>query len=335
MAENQEQNHDDELKKAQKSMGGRIDPDPTPESEKKEEKKDENPPTPPANDPEKKPESDEGKKDIKPDNQNPEGGDKGRDDKDRKPRDERFIPLKKWHDRETQHKTEVEALEAKITELKSIAQQKPGDQKDTDIEAFMEKTGFDKETVEGLLKLAKKQIMTPELEEALQRAGNIVKESEMGAQFESEFKDVGQPALKEHLPEIEKVSAEVLEKVKDFLDKVAHTKEFASQPLDYVIFKHRKELKEIIGEPAQDAPAPKDKKTMETGKPGGGKQPTLNASDFKGKKDFSDLVDMEEGARSELIKSFDNDTYQNYYQWVAKQDAGVEVMRDGRRIKLK
>lgn len=313
---------DPELERALKSMGGRIDSDPIPPVEEKKEET-------PAPVLEPKPED---KKDITPDNGS--GKPKG-DEGDNKniSRPEKFIPLAKYHSEQREYQNKIADLEKKVTELSEIATKTDGAGKDKDIEEFMEKTGFDKETVEGLLNLAEKRIMKPELAEALKKADDIVKENEIQESFATEFKTDGEKNLKKHFPNITETQ---LAKAKTFLDQVAHTKEFYDKKLDYVIFENLEGLKNSIGiETSTPTPDPVTKKTLEPNKMGSGKVGGLSAKDFAGIKDFSTLNDMDPATRNTLISSFDNATYQNFYQWTKAQGTGLEVMRNGQKVILK
>lgn len=309
---------DPELAKARASMGGRIDPDPTPEVKKEE--------TPaPAPIPEVK-------KDVIPD----ENLGKEPENKELKtPRPEAFIPMPKYLDEKKDWKKTETALaeaNAKIAELTKLSEQKDGLQKDEDIEAFMDKTGFGREVVDGLLALAEKRVLTPELKEALKKAEVITKEAELDTAFSSEFQKDGEPALKTYFPE---VTEDQLAKAKTFLDQVSHTKEFSDKTLDYVIFKHKTEIAELFGEKA-DATPPITKKTIEGGRNGGGKPVGLTAKDFSGDSpDFTALNNMDPAERSQLIKSFDTKTYQRFVQYAGTQTGGLEVMRNGAKVILK
>lgn len=335
MGNNQEQNkdHDPEYENAMRSMGHRMDSDPNPKPKEEEKPKEETPPAnpnPPANPPK------EEKKDITPENPNPAPHED--DPANKKPpvnRNERFIPLKKFHDTERAHKEEVAVLTKQIEDLKQIANQKPSEEKDEDIEKFMNETGFSREVVEGLLKLAEKRVLTPELKEAIKKAEVIVNEAEIDTSFTKEFTSEGEPALKTHFPNI---SAEQLEKAREYLDQIAHTKAYSDKPLDYIIFKEKAELEKILGgqaSPDTNPNPPQDKKTIEPNRMGSGKPTGLTAKDFVGQKDFSSLNGMDPAARNELIKGFDDKTYDNFTAWVASQNNGVEVMRNGQRITLK
>lgn len=327
---------DIELEKAQRSMGGRVDPDPTPTPEEPE--------TPPAPQPEVKkditpePPADPTPTDTPPDVPTPPV-----DNKNLPNRPDRYIPLAKYHgekkDWETslsQKDTELAEAKAKIEELTNLSNQGEGTKKDEDIEAFMETSGFDRPTVEGLLKLAGKRLLSPDKLAALDTAESIVHEAKIEEAFATEFKTYGEPELKKHFPNI---TAEQLQGAKALLDQVAHTKDFKDKTLDFIIFKHLDGLGKLVTQaPADDGagdPPPQDKKTIEGSRIGAGKPTSLTAKDFEGQSDFSMLNDMDQAERSKLISDFSGATYQKFQQWVKVQSPGVEVMRNGQKVILK
>lgn len=343
MADNHEEikDKDPELAKVHKSMGDRMDPDepPTPPE-----------PTPPA--PPKDPE----KKDIIPEKKDEAVPPKKEEEPPKDPvidpeddptkkvkRPNVYIPLKKFHDEkriwEKNAKTAEERAqkaEARIVELEQISNQNDGAKKDEDIEAFMAESGFERSTVEGLLKLAEKRLLKPEQIKAIEIAASTVAESEIEAAFTQEFVKVGEPDLKKRFTN---AKPEQIAKAKEFLDKVAHTDEFHDKPLDFVIYKNLEEIEKFFtDETAEKKDEPLlNKKTVEASRLGNGKMSTLTAKDFEEKNDFSALNEMDQAERSALIKSFPTKTYENFKVWVSAQDAnkGVEVMRDGKKVMLK
>lgn len=335
MGNNQDHNKeiDQEYENAKRSMGSRMDSDPeTPKPEETPKPQEE---TPKAEEkPQETPKPEENK-DVTPPKQE---ADTPKDEpKDTPPvnRGERYIPLAKFHDTERKHKQELAERDAKIAELQKISEQKPSEQKDEDIEAFMAKTGFDRETVDGLLALAEKRVMTPEIKSVLEKESQKKRNEELDASFSVEFAKDGEPAVKNYFPN---ATAEQVEKAKAFLNQVAHTKAFADKTLDYVVFKNQEQLKSIFNSAEEDAdetPAPQTKKTIEGHRMGTGKPTGLTAKDFDGKTDFSILSNMEQSARNELIKSFPDKTYDAFNAWVASQNEGIQVTRNGQKVTLK
>lgn len=319
---------DPELAKAKKSMGNRVDPDeePTPAPVVEpvaEPVKEEAAVVEPVKDPIAEPASEvEGKNDEPP---------------AKVERPEAFIPMKKYHaEKDEWKKTESLLADAnkKIEELTQIANQQDGAKKDDDIEQFMEQTGFDKETVEGFLKLAEKrlskgQTMTPEEQAAVAKATAIVKDAEITEAFNQEFKNIGEAEIRKAYPD---VTPDQIAKAKDYMDKVAHTADGRDKPLDFLVYKHKDEIGKIFAGPD----VPQTKKTAEPSRMGSGKQTNLTANDFKeGKTDFSALADMDQSTRSEIIKNFDSVTYSKFISYSKEQSGGVEVMRNGKKVILK
>lgn len=326
---------DPELEKARKSMGGRIDPDDAPEEVPLET------PVEPVAVPPKEPEA------VAP-LEPKEPVIEPKDPADVPPvtpaRPEAYIPLPKYHsekkDWETKNSNLAQQLadaNKKVEDLTTIAGQKDGADKDADIEEFMATTGFDRETVEGFLTLAEKRLskgesMSPEEREAVTKATAIVAEAEIEVAFNKEFSDVGEPAIKKLFPT---AAPEKLALAKDHLDKLAHTAENKDKPLDFLVFKAQEELAKIFAEETP-APEPQTKKTVEPTRMGNGRQTTLTAADFKADDaDFALLGELDQSTRSEIIKNFDARTYAKFISYAKNESAGVEVMREGRRVVLK
>lgn len=328
MAENHE-NTDLDLAKAKKSMGWRVDPDE--ETDKPKEEPVEEPKAP-----EDEPEKVEVPKEepVIPADTEPKEPPK------KVERPEAFIPLAKyhnekreWEDQALSAKKRADELEAKVAELTQIANQNDGADKDEDIKEFMANTGFDKETVESFLKLVgnrvpKGDVMSEEQRENLAKATAIVKEKEMEEYFNNEFKTIGEASLLKIFP---KATPEKLAQAKDYLSKVAHTKENHSQPLDFIVFKNQEELAKIFVDEVVPAP---DNKGPINYKIGNGKTTSYTAKDFKdGSVEFSALADLDQADRSKIIRDMDSETYNKYVAF--HKDSGVSVMRNGKKINLK
>lgn len=330
---------DPELAKAKKSMGWRVDPDTPP---KTEEKPPETPETPPA-----KVETPEPETPLipKPDDLNEDGTPKTIETPEpakvpKIERPETYIPMPKYlSEKKDWEKDKALLVDAtkKIEELTALAGQKDGAQKDEDIEAFMEKTGFDKETVEGFLELAQKRLasgqsLSEEERNAVTKATTIVHEAEIEAAFAEEFKNLGEPVVMKAYPN---AKPEQLTAVKEYLDKVSHTLENKDKPLEFLIWKNQDEIGKIFTEPAPETP-PQTKKTLEPTRMGNGKQTTLSAADYAdGKTDFGTLAELDASVRSEIIKNFDPKTYASFLTYAKGQSQGLEVTRNGQKVVLK
>lgn len=324
---------DSELAKAKKSMGNRVDPDDEPADKPKDE-----PATPaPVVEEPAKPEGEPAK--PEPTNVPPVA-----DVPEKVDRPVAYIPMpkylsekKEWEGKATTAEQRAIDAEAKVAELTKIASQGEGAQKDEDIEEFMAQTGFDKETVEGFLKLAEKRLskgetMSAEDKALLARATGLVKDAEITEAYQKEFESIGTATLKQTYPN---ATPEQTAKVRELMDKVSHTADNHDKPLDFLMFKNKDEIAKIMtGEP--EAPAPATKKTLEPTRMGNGKQTVLTANDFKdGKTEFSALADMDASQRSEIIKNFDPHTYQKFIGYAKDQSSGLEVMRNGKKVFLK
>lgn len=327
---------DEAFAKSQKSMGGRVDQDPV-APVVTEEKKDEEPVIPP-------------KKDEEPAVVVPPEGETVTPpvvEGEKPDRPVAYIPIpkykaekKEWEDTVASKETALAEANKKIEELTLLTQKPEGTNKDADIEAFMEKTGFDRETVDGLLDLAKSRISTgqaalsPEQLEAVEKATQIVKEAELEVAFNEEFTSKAEPELKKLYPD---ATPEQLVAVKKFLDPIAHTIDNKDKGLDFIIFKNKEEIAKLFEAPAPTVDdAQPDKKTIESTRPGAGKPVSLTASDFKAADaDFGLLGDLDQGVRAQIIKDFDSGTYARYIQYAKNQTPGVEVMRNGSRVILK
>lgn len=257
-------------------------------------------------------------------------------------RPEKYIPLPKYHAQKKElDKTATELAEAnkKIAELTALVEKPDGKAKDEDIEAFMEKTGFDRETVDGILDLAEKRLLggqsalSAEQIAAVEKATEIVKEAELEVAFNSEFTSVGEPEIKKSYPD---ATPAQLEAAKKYLDEIAHTAGNKDKPLDFLIFKNKEEIAKLFDEPvAPEAPI-QSKKTIESSRNGAGKPMSLTASDFKdANADFSLLNDVDQQTRSQIIKDMDTRTYTRYVQYAGTQTDGMEVMRNGQKVVLK
>lgn len=339
MANNQDENKviDPELEKARKSMGDRVDPDdvtPAKVEPKKEDKQDVTPAPKVEEPPKEEPKPEDKKPDI----------DSPADPTKKVNRPEAYIPMPKYLSEKEENARILADKDAKLAEalkkvedLTNLAGQKDGDQKDEDIETFMAESGFDRATVDGLLKLAEKRLLKPGQLEAIKKAEMIVTETEIEEQFNAEFSKFGEPELKKRYPNITDAG---LEKAKELLDKVAHTPDFNKSPLDFIIYKHSDQIEKLIADDGQkkdDVPL-QTKKTIESTHPGNGRNTNvLSAKDFEGQNDFSALNDMEQADRNQLIKQFSTKTYENFVSWVSSQEKnnGVEVMRNGQRVILK
>lgn len=325
---------DEQLARARKSMGNRVDPDPTDDTPadttppKKEEEKPANEKKdqpsnddPAGEDPEKKPEDDG----VATDDEEPE---------DKKP-DAYHIPVKKYTDEKKEWHTKVEEKDREIATLKEQLAKKSEDPKvvDQEIKAFADAYGIDEDGIGKLTTIIGSKLLPAEQRKALDA---LIVESQArseSALFNEEFTRFGEPELKEMFGEIE---AEKMPAIKALLDAKAHTQAFHDKELPYIIFKNKGEIQKILKPEVTTTGEDKPKtRGMETTRIGNGRPQTINAAYFKDKTDFSELANLDEAERTAIIKDMDVKTYQKMVQYAQQNAGGLEVMRNGRKINLK
>lgn len=328
---------DPELEAVRRSMGDRMDPtEPVVETPVVETKKEEV--TPVVTETKVDDEDEEIAEDKEPILQKD-------DEKKRVERPETHIPMPKYLAEKNdwkKTKAEKEALEVRVKELEAIDRSTAGASQDDQLTAFSEKHGMDIDAVKDLLGIVQKNLLPEEKLSQIDKADQIVKEKEREDQikksqdaFKKEFETAGVPELKKRYPD---ATAEQLALAQTFLDKAAHTEQFAKSELGYVIYKTDADLAKIFAPADEEAEVtpPVSRKTMERGR-SGGKVGALSANDFKGKTDFTDLLALDPQAQESLRKEFDTTTYEAYLKFAIAKDkeSGVEVMRNGRKINLK
>ncbi len=248
-----------------------------------------------------------------------------RDGSQKEDKPEKYIPIDKYQDEKKAWKEEKKALE---DQLASITKKEEGSAaREKMVGEFAEKYGKEPAEVEDLLKIFEASgTISPEVQEKIDEGHQAAVIQNEKAYFEKEVTAV-LPSLKQKFPH---ASEEVIGKVKDLLWEVSHKEGFHDKDLDYVIFKHEKEIAALV-------PLPKEGvKGMETATPGQGKHQILTAKDFVGKSDFAALTGLPEDQVTSLVKSMDPETRLNYQRWQGEQqNEGVEVNRGGRVIRLK
>lgn len=117
-----------------------------------------------------------------------------------------------------------------------------------ELEAFAQEIGADADALRKMQALFLKDVkptvdesLTRDIEEFKQWKSENSKVLEK-SQFDSEFQSAT-PTLKELLPN---VSDDEIQKIKDKVDELSHTKEYHDKALDYVIFKNREELSKLV-----------------------------------------------------------------------------------------
>lgn len=144
--------------------------------------------------------------------------------------------------------SERDELQVKLTALSTAETPKEKEDAKDELTAFATKIGADPEAIKEMRALFLKDFtggLSEEDKQALQEMREFKAENQSGLdkqRFEDEFKAVT-PTLKEMFP---KASEKEMEALKSKIDEVSHTKLYASQDLDYVVFKEKKALTALI-----------------------------------------------------------------------------------------
>lgn len=326
---------DTELENAKRSMGSRIDQDDVTPPIVQEEKPVITPEATPVVGKDEKPADPIVKKEDEqlPDLKVPE------DDNKAPNRPKAFIPIPQYLDEKKvweSDKARAEAAEKRLAELEALGNQKKPANEDQ-IQDFAEKHMMDPDMVKDLLGMVESKVLPGDMRKQLDDALKITdqkkyEEKVLASQesFKNEFKDVGLPEINKLYPS---ATPEQLEAARIFLDGAAHTPTFHDKELPYVIYKLGGELNKIFT--GSDKPADTPNKGMEQHKTGQARVGTPTADDWKGKTDFADFLQLDQGVQDQIRKEMDNTTYQKLIHFVGKQNQGVEVMRDGRKVILK
>ncbi len=196
-------------------------------------------------------------------------------------------PKRSIYDEYKDKKSENKVLEKENAELKgklaAIETAKTPEQKQVaadDLEAFAKEIDADPETIRKMQQLFLKDLQKTGLSEedrkVIEDARAITAAHSKAAEkqvFESEF-TASLPTLKELLPN---ASDEEMTAIKAKVDELSHTKEFHDKELDYVIFKNKDVLTQLV--------SPKKR-----GIEGKGKQDVLEISnDFDPNADYSKM----------------------------------------------
>lgn len=270
-------------------------------------------------------------------------------DPERVPRNtpKKYIPLNQYSAEKKQHKEELDAKDTKIRELEELLK-KGGDNKSPTedeeykelLSTYQDKYGIEEADMKNLMKNIQKSLgITPEIIENLKKISNpettpvdntelLKAESE---HFDKEYKDF-EPSLIDMVPEAKTASDDQKLKIKEFLDKKSHTKDFADKPLDFVAFKHRGEISKIIKDSTPKVPGAR---TADTSHPSSKDVVTVNAEFFKGKTSFEELLSLDKAEASKIVNNFDSKTYSNFIKWTSSyNNSDMTIERAGRRIKL-
>lgn len=322
---------DKDYQEALKSMGGRVDgEDSEPEKEEKPKEEPKQPQDDSEDDDGDEPEDSEDDEDE--DDAEGEDDKKGDEpDKPEEPKSKRFIPMPKYLDEKKNWKLKHEEQEKKIQELTELANRPKSEEKDADLAKWAEKVGIEPEDAEELIKIVQKKALPEDQFKSLHEAAKLAEVQQEHKLFDQEFESEAIPEIKKLFPDADESK---LKKVRDFLFDASHKKETANQELGYIIYKNTDKINSLLS-PEAKAEGVKATSTGEKNRIGQGHRKPMTAKDFVGAKDFSQLSDMESEEANKIFADFDEDTYKNYLEWVKQNDGGVEVMRNGRKIKLK
>lgn len=198
-------------------------------------------------------------KEDKPEEREKEEEDPKEDDKstlqDRKEFKKRSI-YDEYKDKKSELKSERERREAAEQEVAELREKlananTPEEKQDAidDIDKFAEEFDADPEAIRKMREVFLKDIKTNEPDESLKKDLEEFKSWKEKNQellekqaFDSEFESV-LPQIKEDFPN---ASDEELKSIKVKLDEISHSKEFHDKSLDYVLFKNKQDLSNLV-----------------------------------------------------------------------------------------
>jgi hypothetical protein len=266
-----------------------------------------------------------------------EGDDEGGDGKpangsEKKPRPERWIPVKKYTTEKSEWKTEREELLRKLAEAKGNPTNEAKPVTVTDAaKAFAEKNGFDAEDVQRLLDSTRGPATLPaDVEEALREAKQSKAEREAAEQFAAEYAAL-EPQIRAQYPH---ASDAQLAAIRAHVDKLSHAAGLHDKDLDYVVFKCKADLDKLAPVP----PAGKvPRRTAEPSRPGAGATGPVTADSLKDATDFSALDGLDPAQRSAVVRDLPPKAYARYVSWEGQRESGggLVVQREGRKVVLK
>lgn len=248
-----------------------------------------------------------------------------KDEPIRTPRPEKYIPIKQYTSEKEQWKETLSKKEQEIADLKVIAESKPDSKKEDSLKkAYMEKYGVDEETAEAEIERVRfvnehgKEKAPPAKEEKPQsptltpeQQAKIEKAEEIEAKefFNKEFLEDAVPQLKNLFPNATQAQ---LEQAKAEMEALATTTKYLDKSLDYIAFKERDALADIF---AGERKGPESARSPQKGKM------TYTSADFeKGKTPFSELENLSEEERNNVVKGFSIKTWDAYVHYQNLQD---------------
>lgn len=328
---------DQDLADAQKKSQGFVDAESNKPEEAKPEgevdgaKGEEDPEPKKVEDPEPKPtdsededdEDDEEDEEDEP-SKNPNRDSDGEDDEDdedpESDKPKTYIPVKQYRD-----------LKKKYNDLKKLSGEQGSQISiDSKVQDYADKHGLDVESVKELVGLMKEGLVSEEDYQAIQLAAEDARLKLEQSHFEKEWNSDAVPTIERMFPG---ATPEQIQKAREKIDKISHTKWGHDKELGYIIFKKADEIKDIFtsSEPV------KGTKTAEVSKPGKGSasESVVSIESLRSSKDFSKLMELPESERQKIVSQMDPNMYWDYGQYVTGLNQGVEINRNGETVRLK
>lgn len=246
-------------------------------------------------------------------------------------RPEKYIPVAQYVDEKNKWKGTLKEKDDRIAELEKIANKQEGSKVSEDaIKKYAEKHGLDIEDARAEVERVKDILdfsgdkpapksapkeededktpeLSPEQQQRLAEADQIRAEK----MYDEEFKTLAVPEINKHYP---KATPEQIQAAKAELEKLATTKKYITQDLDYIVFKERAVFDKIFTEP-QERKGPEGNKAPAKGKT------TFTAQDFNaGKLSFNELDTLTPEERNAIVSKFDTKTWDKYMRHVNRNE---------------
>lgn len=244
-----------------------------------------------------------------------------------------FIPVDKYTNEKKAWNTEKAELQQKIADLEAAGQGTPA-QVANNIEELALEYDADPKFIEKLVSLAREGMEnSTEHRELLQQMQNTHAQNKEVEAYEAEFAEDAVPQLKRMYPN---ATQEQLDMAKKVLWEPSHTEANAKTKLRHIVVDIQEQLDGIFVTSEPEAPREPEPNMhgMESRKPGAGAPSALTASDFKGKKDFSELDSMNPEQSRQIVLDMDGATYSDYINY-HKSKSDLTVFRNGRKVNLK
>lgn len=144
---------------------------------------------------------------------------------------------------------ERDELAQKLANFNSASTREEIAEAKDELDAFALEKGLDPQAIKQMKQLFLKDVKTtidPDIQAKLDRVLEFAKNNSEAIekqQFNKEFESDGMPTVKEFFPQI---SADELGKVKEEINRLAHTKGYEDKPLDYIVYKNRSTLSSLV-----------------------------------------------------------------------------------------